>query len=217
VKFFLVDASAAIHFYLPRKPALSEILTFLYSQKLAGKAVLFIPSFCIAEVKNYFAQEFYRKKRLKQTEYELFVSKFIEHVHNRTVFYSYDLSRYHNLNIDDVLKYEHTIDTEFNLSEVAHDPTRSPSEEAELIREALRRKGHKDNIGAYHLSTYDQLIVSMGIELNRLNPACVHIVTDDRRLAQICNEGKKSERTKFPPAHYINYLDLNKFRKQCGI
>ena len=78
-------------------------------QKLSGVAVIFIPAFCVAEVLNTFARWWYRERSVFATadEYNFVRQTFIKHVHDRKFFYSYDLTRYHNLNCGKVFHKEH--------------------------------------------------------------------------------------------------------------
>lgn len=79
------------------------------------------------------------------------------------------------------------------------------------ISKLLEEKGLDGNIGHFYLSTYDILIISMGMELKRILKDNVFIVTKDERLAKINNEGiNRGER--FAKALYlpnITISDLN--------
>lgn len=175
------------------------IQAHLTNQKFTNKAIIFIPSFCIAEVRNLLGKYLYRKKGVfTKQQYEKSFETFISHVHDRKFFYSYDLNRYHNINTSDIIKVEHTTNTEFDASGL---PIGTSSEE---IRKKLAEK-HKNNvIGYYYLSTFDILIIAMGIELKRIHGDEIHLLTGDKRLFEIASQ----KPTIFPKPYYWKGLSL---------
>jgi len=209
---YLIDASVALEFYRPKatfrsKQDYNRSLTLrkhIYQQKKDGKAIIFIPSFCVAEVRNTLAKWLYRRKGVfrSQQHYKTAFETFISHVHDRKFFYSYDLNRYHNLNAEAVTELEHTTETEF-------DATGFPiGTDLETLNEALRQKDPRDHLGRYYLSSLDILIIAMGMELKRIYGEEVYLLTADRRLALISDQ-----RPEFPEPLYwyrLNVSDLPK-------
>ncbi|OIO00343.1 hypothetical protein COY52_03225 [Candidatus Desantisbacteria bacterium CG_4_10_14_0_8_um_filter_48_22] len=206
---YLFDSSVAIEWYAPKSTfrtqsefykscALRAKIAF---QKEEGKAILFIPSFCIAEVRNIFGKWYLRHKNIfnsknPKAHYETCFNKFIAHVHDRKFFYSYDLNRYHNLNTTEVIEVEHTTDTEFDASGL------TPGTNNTIIEAEFKKKDSHDSISKHHLTSFDILIIAMGMELKRMKGEEIYLVTNDKRMALISS--KKSE---FPKPLY--WSDLN--------
>lgn len=189
---YLIDASVAVEFYKPKATFHSreyyvnsrELRQRITEQKVTGKAIIFIPSFCIAEVRNILDKWFLRCKGIfhSQQHYETAFENFISHVHDRKFFYSYDLNRYHNLNVNEVTFVEHTTETEFDATGLpigTYDDT---------INDELRKRNPRDHVSKYYLSTFDILIIAMGIELKRIHGEEVHLLTADKRLFSISSK-----------------------------
>lgn len=204
---YLFDASVAVEFYRPKATYQSNplykkslaIRKHITKQKLENKAILFIPSFCIAEVRNILAKWNFRYKDIFKSKihYETFFNTFISHVHDRKFFYSYDLNRYHNINTTLVAEIEHTTDTEFDASGLPK------GTDKEIISKKLKEKNVNDDIGKHYLSTLDILIVAMGMELKRMKGEEVYLLTGDKRLALI-----SSKRNEFPKPLYWHDLQI---------
>ncbi len=197
---YLLDTSIIVDFYRPKYTYKSraelnhskQLRTTITAQKLSNEAILFVPSFCIAEVKNTLAKWFYRKNKLvRKEDYICCVHTFCNQIANRKFFYSYDLNRYHNINCDDIVHIEHTTDTEFMASGL--DKYASETE----IETKLRQINPRDRIGLHYLSTFDILIISMGVELKRTRGSEIYLITKDKRLALIANS-----KPNFPKAFY---------------
>lgn len=112
---YLFDTSVAAEFYRPKrtfKPGPytrhRALVAHVTDQRLKGEAILFLPTFCVTEVKNTFAKWHYRRKKIfkDHNHYKSVLGAFIAHVHDRKFFYCYDLSRYHNLNADEIIPHE---------------------------------------------------------------------------------------------------------------
>ena len=206
--FYLIDASVAAEFYKP-KAAFRTLKEYKLSlglrnhitrQKLTNKAIILIPSFCIAEVRNTLAKWYFRHKNVFRSKqhYDTTFWKFIAAVHDRKFFYSYDLNRYHNLNTSAITDVEHITDTEF-------DATGLPvGTDSKSINKELRKKNEYDHRGRYYLSTFDILIVAMGMELRRITGEEIHLLTSDKRLALISS--RKPE--EFPKSYYWPELKI---------
>lgn len=179
-KYFLFDASAAVHYYIESeryKPALS----LLFAKRAEGRAFFFLPTFCVAEVFNFFAKHAYRKHIIHEALYNEICTRFREHIHNRQVFYCYDLNRYHNLNLEweHVYRTEHETDTEYQKLEI-NPATTNDEDVRRLYMEHFRASP-----SSHYLSGFDLLILGMAIELTRNFGERVYIVTRDNRLAQV--------------------------------
>jgi hypothetical protein len=188
MKHYLLDTSVIIEFYranekydTPAKIRHSrQICAALAAQRLTGKAVLFVPSFCIAEVKNTLTKWFYRKKIITSKScLNQCLRYFNRHVADRTFFYTYDLNEYHNLNFEAIVSVEHTVNTEFVTADLP------VGTDEDRVRQRLRAQRRNDNLGRYYLSTLDILIISMGMELKRVVGGEVYLLTNDKRLALI--------------------------------
>ncbi|MFH0797195.1 MAG: hypothetical protein V2A65_09105 [Candidatus Omnitrophota bacterium] len=211
--FYLIDASVAVEFYQPKsafhtpteyKHSL-DLRYYITQQKSTGKATIFIPSFCIAEVRNTLAKWYFRSKNVfsSKQHYDTAFGTFISHVHDRKFFYSYDLNRYHNLNTNVIAEIEHTTDTEFDATGL------SIGTDSKLINEKLRQKNPKGHVGHYHLGTLDILIIAMGMELKRITGEEVYLLTSDKRLSLISS--KKPE--EFPKSYYWPTLKISDLPK----
>lgn len=202
---YLFDASVIAEFYRPKKSypnkeayrANRVLVEHITKQKKEDKAVLFIPSFCIAEVRNVLAKWRFRRKDYfkSQEHYETVFGTFISHVHDRKFFYSYDLNRYHNINTSLITKIEHTTDTEFQKARLP------VGTDIEAVLAKLREENPNDYIGKYYLSGLDILIIAMGIELKRITGEEVNLLTKDKRLFTIA-----SKREEFPKPFYWRTL-----------
>ena len=210
---YLIDASVALEFYRP-KPSFSteqayihsrNLRRFLTMQKENEKAIFFIPSFCIAEVRNTLARWLHREKNIfrSQEHYKAVFHTFISHVHDRKFFYSHDLNRYHNLNTTEVTEVEHTTETEF-------DATGLPiGTDVRTINAKLQEKDPYDHVGKYYLSTFDILIIAMGMELKKTHGEEIHLLTRDKRLYLICSKKPNV----FPKSYYWDRMRISDLPK----
>ncbi len=141
---YLIDASVAVEFYKPKAAFRSldeykhslDLRNYVTQQKLTEKAIIFIPSFCIAEVCNTLAKWCFRRKNVfrSRQHYNTAFRTFISHIRDRKFFYSYDLNRYHNLNTNTITEIEHITNTEF-------DATGLPiGTDINLVNEKLRQR-----------------------------------------------------------------------------
>ena len=126
------------------------------------------------------------------------MGRFIKHIHDREFFYSYDLNRYHNVGLDKIIEYEHTVKTEYTYTGL---PVNSTSAD---IEKALKNKNIYDKISKYYLSTYDLLIISMGRELKNIFGNEVYLLSNDERLVLI-----SSKDIMFPKALYWKNICLS--------
>jgi len=210
---YLFDASVAIEFYKPKATYSSkeeyersrDIRIYVSKQKIENDAMLFIPSFCIAEVRNILAKWYFRYKGIfrSQEHYKTVFNTFISHVRDRNFFYSYDLNRYHNLNTTLVTEIEHQTNTEFDASCLPVNTDKS------IIEKKLKEKNPNDHIGRYYLSTFDILIIAMGMELKKITGEEVYLLTKDERLALI-----SSKQDEFPKPLYWSKLQVENLPKK---
>ena len=207
--FYLIDASVAIEFYKPKATfrSLDEyqhslgLRKHITQQRVTNKAIILMPSFCIAEVRNTLAKWQFRYKNVFRSKehYDTVFGTFISHVHDRKFFYSCDLNRHHNLNTSAVTEIEHTTETEFHATGL---PVGTDSV---AINEKLREKHPHDHTGRYYLSTLDILIIAMGMELKKITGAEIHLLTCDRRLSLISSKGPEE----FPKPYYWPKLKIS--------
>jgi len=116
---YLIDSSVASDFYRPPKSFLPAedyphhrlLQEYVTRQTLYGQGIVFIACFCITEVLNTFARWWFREKGVFDSgdQYSLARNTFINHVRERKSFYSYDMTRYHNINSEKVFRVEHRI------------------------------------------------------------------------------------------------------------
>lgn len=136
--YYLFDASAVHHLYVPDEQLIDRLDHFI-EQRGLGRAFLFVPNFCVAEVFNSLARKHYRQKELTAEQYAQCKETFRRDIHNGLLFYHYELNRYHLLDTDYVVPFEHLFET-------------------------ARPKGEKKG-QEWRLSTFDLLIIGMGMEL----------------------------------------------------
>ncbi|MDE2028092.1 MAG: hypothetical protein KGJ11_06095 [Candidatus Omnitrophica bacterium] len=186
---FLFDASAVTHYYI-HNPKFADVLAFLLSIKESEGANFFIPSFCVAETLNTFAKHHYRWNLLDADLYKKIREDFVDSVHNRKLFYSYDLNRYHNLNAEEIFPLEHTINTEFVFVDGEKPSGKTMADrEKDLDRLQQKLKDQGVDFGKHYLSTFDVLLIAMAKELRRFfGESNTFIVTKDQRLSKICEE-----------------------------
>ncbi len=195
--YFVFDASAAVHYYI-KKDEFHETLAFLMALRQNRQAFFFLPSICVVEVFNTFAKHHYRYKILSKVLYDQIREDFINAIHDRAIFYCYDLNRYHNLNTETILPIEHTTDTEFHaINRFPAGATQLEIEESlEQITQDLKKQHY--NFSQHYLSGYD-VLVTKALELRRFfGEKKVFIVTKDKRLAKIAKTGK-----------FANVINLN--------
>ncbi len=156
--YYILDASAILHLYVIDED-LTPKLDHFVEQKGLGRAFLFVPNFCVAETFNTFAKFYYRWKSLTPDQYQRCADAFKHDIHNGHLLYHYELNRYHVLNVDYIIPFEH-------------------------LFEPKRPKGAKKG-EEWTLSTFDILIIALGMELARITGGRTYIVTCDRRLHKI--------------------------------
>lgn len=172
--YYLLDASALVLKHSPDPDDSVErakkVMNAIEAQRKENEAFLFLPNFCVVEAFNTLAKWFWREKRFRTKEQYEDARKALERdvkrvdeLDDQRRFYAYDLHRYHVLNCNKVFEVEHTTDLE-------PDPKypgrfRSP------------------------LSTFDILIIAMGMELMKTHAGQeIRIVTCDRRLTRIAEK-----------------------------
>ena len=158
MKYYLLDTSAVIHYYIPSR--LTSKINKLVEQRQKLQSFLFIPIFCIAETYNTFAKYYYREKELTPSQYRQIYEKFTEDIHRGKLFYQVELNQWHVMNIDFISPFEHTLFT---------------------TRE--NQQGEEEN---WYLSTFDILLISTGIELAKiLTQDNLILLTCDKRIVTI--------------------------------
>lgn len=211
----LLDACAVIPYYVPtatRSTKLTRRITAVIDgAKEKGSSIqLSIPNFCIAEVFSVFMKHGFSgwskhvKTKLTKTQYLRAVERFQEDIHNGSVILQYELNRYHILGINLVAPVDHHY---------------------QMVR-VKAQKGKKRR--PQPAGTFDQLIISMGVQLARVYGAeNTLILTADRRLAELAGkcragiaEGTKTKLgldrcpeivgLEFVPETFANVLDLQR-------
>lgn len=179
--FYLLDASAAINHYITN-PKVTPQLDLIIEQHGLKSAFLYVPQFCICELFNTLSKLHYRKKETYPQEYQekylkdykplspedftKLCKNFQEDVRFGKLFYNYELNRYHTFNADHVMKLEH---------------------QTNLIRTNLKTSEEEP----WLLSSFDILIIAMGIELAKIHgEGRTYILTCDRRIKVISDELK---------------------------
>ena len=189
---YLFDSSVILEFYQPRAVYRdeasylhsTELRAHISAQKFKNKAILFIPSFCVTEVRNKLASWYHRGKNVFKNKghYMNVFGRFVNHVRRRNFFYSYDLNRYHNLNTDEIVDIEHTTETEFQVTNLPR------GTDPERVNEKLKEKNRYDHIGRYYLSGLDILVIAMGMELKKIHGTEIHLLTNDKRMVLISRQ-----------------------------
>ncbi len=156
--YYVFDASAIHHLYAANED-LTPKLDHFVEQRGLGKAFLFVPNFCVAETFNTFAKLRYRKHELSEEQYKVCREAFAQDIHNGELFYHYELNRYHVLYVDYIIPFEHLFQPQ---------------------RPKGTRKGEE-----WTLSTFDILIIAVGMELARITAGYTYLITCDRRLHKI--------------------------------
>jgi hypothetical protein len=103
---------------------------------------------------------------------------FAHDIHNGQLLYHLELNRYHILNADYIIPFEHLF----------------PSE---------RPDGSER-----HLSTFDVLIIAMAMELTRITGGATYVVTCDKRIAEVIDilrKLRKEEKQRFSVPDYIKF------------
>lgn len=189
--YYLLDASALVLKYRPdpdeRVERAKKAMDAIEAQRKEREAFLFLPNFCVAEAFNTLAKWFWREKKFRTKEQYQTACKALERDVKRVDegddgrrFYAYDLHRYHVLNCNKVFEVEHTTDLE-------QDPR------------------HPDRFKP-PLSTFDILIIAMGMELKRVHAGqSVYIATSDKRLALVAEKLLKKS-----PDEFARVIDVYK-------
>lgn len=111
---YLLDTCAFVNYFRkqPDYPDIEDKLNHIIEQKGLGKATIFMPNFCIAEVFNTFARLRYRDNRIhNDTEYETVKNAFRHHIRRGALIAEYPLHIYHIYNTDYIIPFEHQWDT----------------------------------------------------------------------------------------------------------
>lgn len=210
---YLLDASVTAYFFRPKSAwgrhqdiynLYYQLKAKLISEVIAKKSVVFIPSFCISEVKNTLAKWCYRYQEISLAQLKTGHGLFLDCVQDRKYFYSYDLNRYHNINSDIIIPIEHTTNTEFQDSGLPIDSLQVD------IDKALKIIDPYDSIGKHYLSTFDILILSMGIELKNIHGTEINLLTCDKRLILMCQQKPDI----FPKAFNCNWFEIERTLKK---
>jgi len=218
--FYLLDTNVALHHYIPDKKVTPQ-LDHIIEQHGLKKAFIFIPQFCVSEVFNTFAKLHYRKKETYPQEYQdLYLNdfkplsvfdyqkvcgNFKADIKFGRLFYNYELSRYHVFNADHVITFEHQIN---------------------LIRKNVKTGKEEP----WLMSTFDILIIAMGIELARINGEDrTYILTCDKRIKVVADNIKRAfqvgdvrkkygipEYVTVPEVFYLHKTEIKDFPKFQG-
>jgi hypothetical protein len=175
--YYLFDASALVHLYVPDEQ-LIPILDHFLEQRGLQKAFLYVPNFCVAETFNCIARKHYRESTLDAGTYRKCKEAFAHDIHNGQLLYHLELNRYHILNVDYIIPFEHLF----------------PSERSDGTERRL--------------STFDALIIAMGMELTRITGGATYVVTCDKRIAEVIDilrKLRKEERQRFGVPDYIRF------------
>lgn len=176
----LLDANIVAGYYLPRSlnslRARSRIRMLLDSVRSRSSShFLYVPNFSIAEAFGVFAKHSFgkwnphlkHKGTIDTRVYSSMCKQFSADIHNGALFTQYELSRYHILGVDLVAPIDH-------------------------YYQITRKKGRR-HVPA---GAFDQLIVSMGIQLTHIHGSgnVAIVTTDDRltRLVEKCRSGIKA-------------------------
>lgn len=159
MNYFLLDANVLVAYYCQDEPASvrnqARSLFFAQSQ---GKAFLYVPNFCVAEVLRAFAkkcwsEQLYGKGAEADQSFEAFKKAFLDDVIGSKLLYSYELSRRHLILAHQV--YEGAAKLSF-------------------------RKGSPP-------SAFDTLLIAMGLDLQRIHSReRFYVVTTDGPVFDVC-------------------------------
>jgi len=200
-KYFLLDASVVVAYYLPKvssQKAHERMHEIVSAMRVRGRQkkpfVLFVPNFCVAEIFNTFRRCRYGKwnKKVKdiggmisKKDFNRVYNRFQQDIRNGKLFYHYELSRYHLLNTALISPIDHHYAYQRNRTDNRRNPR--------------------------PMSTFDLLIIAMGIELVRLHgKESVCILTTDSRIVNI---SRRAEQIKTTTAEK---LDLTKAARLVG-
>lgn len=219
-RYLLLDASVVVAAYVPsatRSARLQERSRALIDsvRNRSNDSFLYMPNFCIAETFSVFMKHRFGKwnphvkHALTQKEFRAAVHAFQRDIHNGHLIYQYELSRYHVLGINLVAPVDH------------HYQMARPM-----------RKKPRDRRTPKPAGTFDQLIVSMGVQLAHLHGAVnTVVVTADARLAGLIDQCRRpmkpgTQKTlgvdggetivgrRFEPSTFPNVLDLQRAPKR---
>lgn len=179
--YLLLDANVTAGYYLPRslnsKKAQERIEIIIDSIRSgATKNFLYIPNFCIAEVFSVFMKHSFGtwNKHVKSTidsrVYKSLVEQFQQDIHNGKFMYHFELNRYHILGINLVAPIDHFY---------------------QIKKKVTNKRGKITKQKVVPASTFDHLIISMGINLAHIHgPDNVCIISSDDRLTRIISKCK---------------------------
>ena len=201
--YYLLDASALVLKYTPNPDKYVQrakaVMEAIEAQRKEKEVFLFLPNFCVVEAFNTLAKWFWREKRFHaKGQYEDACKalerdvKRLDELGDKRRFYAYDLHRYHVLNCNKVFETEHTTDLEPDSKY----PGRFKSP----------------------LSTFDVLIIAMGMELKKVHAGqSVYIATGDKRLALIAEELSKKSPDEFARVIYVYRITESYIRMLAGL
>lgn len=205
-KYFLLDSSVVVGYYLVQassEKVHKRMQRIVSKMRVKGRKekpfILFVPNFCVAEVFNTFRKYRYGKWNKKviesggvisKAEFHRVYNRFQQDIRNAKLFYHYELSRYH-------LLYTALI---------------SPIDHYYAYQRKRNGKGKRNKKrNPSPMSTFDLLIVAMGMELARLHGRdAICILTTDSRIVNILG------RAEHIPKSTIQKLDLVKAARLVG-
>ena len=181
--YLLLDANVTAAYYLRRSLSSTRAADRIAEILNATRAKVwnhfpYIPNFCIAEVFSVFMKYGFghwnkhvqRAGKINRRVYGRLVQQFQKDIHNGRFIYQYELSRYHVLGMNLVAPIDHY----FQI-----------------------RRGNRNH---RPMSTFDHLIIAMGIQLAHIHGSQnVCVLTADNRLADIlakCKSGLKASTVK---------------------
>ena len=178
MKYILLDANVTAGYYLWRslssKIARERITNILDSGRSGeSKFFFYLPNFCVAEVFSVFMKYSFgtwnahvKGKSIDTRVYNSLVRQFQSDIHNGKFIYHYELNRYHVLGINLVAPVDHHF---------------------QITQKKKKQKQPRP------MSTFDHLILSMGIHLVHVHGReNVLILSADNRLTNVlkkCRDG----------------------------
>ncbi len=103
--YFLLDANVLVAYYCKDEPEeIRSRVGDLFAARAQGKAFLYVPNFCVAEVLKAFAKKCWQEKIYDASDFGEFRRTFLADVVDSKVLYSYELSRRHIKMTDRILE-----------------------------------------------------------------------------------------------------------------
>ena len=100
MKVYVFDTCALLNHY--QFPKQTPQIGHIFEKIRDGEAIAYIPQFCVSET-IYVLFKLEKQGKISSLQRKNYIETLIEHIRQRKLLYCYDLHRYHNFNLEEIL------------------------------------------------------------------------------------------------------------------